>query len=95
MNASESPLFHSGGVLVSAAPAQYSTGFENPPFVSGDISGQDSWTTNQNPSTARVLTADRDATELTNVGLNADMPVQAARRLCWFPARDPIIQRFA
>ena len=68
--------------LVSSASAQYSTGFENPPFVPadingnpGDISGQDSWTTNQNPSTARVLTATDIATELTNVGLSADMPV--------------------
>ena len=61
--------------LVTAASAQYSTGFENPPFVSGDVQGQDSWTTSRNFSTARVLTATEIATELTNAGLNPNMPV--------------------
>jgi len=61
--------------LISAASAQYSTGFENPPFVSGDINGQDSWTTSRNTATARVLTATEITTELLAGGLNADMPV--------------------
>ena len=61
--------------LISSASAQYSTGFENPAFVSGDINGQDSWTTSRNTATARVLTATEISTELTNFGLNPGMPV--------------------
>jgi hypothetical protein len=69
-------------LIVSAAQffatnalAQYVTGFESPLFVSGELNGQDTWTTSTNTATARILTASEIATELTNAGLNPDMPV--------------------
>jgi hypothetical protein len=62
----------------------YVTGFEDPPFkaevltptfMSGAIDGQDGWTTSANPETARIRTATDIAVDLTNAGLNPDMPV--------------------
>ena len=62
----------------------YVTGFEDPPFkaevltptfMSGAIAGQDGWTTSANSETARIRTAADIAVDLTNAGLNPDMPV--------------------
>src|SRR6476619_970175 len=58
-----------------AADAQYVTGFEDPPFISGDINGQDAWTTSANTATARVRTGSEIATDLMNAGLNPANPV--------------------
>lgn len=60
---------------ISTASAAYVTGFENPPFVSADVNGQDSWTTSANTPTARVRTASEIATDLTNAGLDPAAPV--------------------
>jgi hypothetical protein len=57
--------------------AQYSTGFESPPFSSGEINGQDSWTVSANTPTARVLTATEIATELTNAGIEPGQTVHS------------------
>lgn len=74
----------SAAFFVTTASGQYSTGFEFPPFVpksdgpaptTGEINGQDSWTTAAPTSTARILTASDIATELGNVGLDTSMPV--------------------
>ena len=58
-------------------PAQYSTGFENPPFVSGNLNGQDSWTsTTGTPASAvRIRTATEMASDLAALGLNPANPV--------------------
>jgi hypothetical protein len=68
-------------LLVTAASAQYSTGFENPPFVpanpptnSGTINGQDSWTSTS-PDNARILTATQIADTLAAAGLTPGMTV--------------------
>jgi hypothetical protein len=68
-------LLASAAFFTSTAGAQYATGFESPPFVSGEINGQDSWTTSAATSTARILTASEIASELGNVGLDPSMPV--------------------
>jgi hypothetical protein len=70
--------FASAALVVHAASAQYNTGFEFPPFNTGDIAGQDSWTTSTNTGTARVLTADQIMQELVNGGIaNPGMPVHS------------------
>lgn len=51
----------------------YSTGFENPPFSSGLINGQDSWVSANTNS--RVLTAAEIAADLTDAGLTAGTTV--------------------
>jgi hypothetical protein len=61
--------------LATECRAQYSTGFESPVFTSGEIAGQDSWTTSQNPATSRVLANSEIATELTNAGLTPGQTV--------------------
>jgi hypothetical protein len=64
-------------LLPGIASAQYATGFESPPFISGEINGQDSWTTDANFAVNRVLTASEISTELTNLGLDPAMPVHS------------------
>ena len=61
-------------LLGTEAFAQYSTGFENPPFNSGTINGQDSWTSSS-PDNARILTATQIADLLTAAGLTPGMTV--------------------
>lgn len=61
-------------LFATGAFAQYTTGFE-PPFFSGQISGQDAWNTAANPATARVLTGSEIATELTNAGVAPGLTV--------------------
>ena len=68
-------LFAAAAVLINEGRGQYSTGFESPAFISGEIAGQDSWTINQNPGTSRVLTNSEIATELTNAGLTPGQTV--------------------
>jgi hypothetical protein len=67
----------SAAFFTSTAVAQYATGFESPPFVSGEINGQDSWTTDQIIGVARVLTASEIATELSNLSLDPSMPIHS------------------
>jgi len=50
------------------ASAGFNTGFEAPTYVSGPLSGQDSWTSS---TVARVQTQSELETELTNAGLNS------------------------
>jgi len=57
------------------ARAQYTTGFESPPFSSGAINGQDSWTTSAVVDTARIRTASEISADLTNAGFNVGDPV--------------------
>jgi hypothetical protein len=52
----------------SKASAAFTTGFEAPTYVSGALSGQDSWTDSTTP---RVQTQSELAAELTAAGLNA------------------------
>jgi len=61
--------------VAATSRAQYATGFESPTFVSGQVAGQDSWTTSANNATARVLTDAEIATELTNAGLTPGLTV--------------------
>jgi len=61
--------------VAATSRAQYATGFESPTFVSGQVAGQDSWTTSANNATARVLTDAEIATELTNAGLTPGQTV--------------------
>ena len=63
------------GAMASPASAQYATGFEPPTFISGEISGQDLWTTSTNSATARVRTAQEIADELTAAGLTPGVTV--------------------
>ncbi|HOY59075.1 MAG TPA: PEP-CTERM sorting domain-containing protein [Verrucomicrobiota bacterium] len=63
-----------GLVSLSIAQAQYSTGFENPPFASGALNGQDSWTSGGSVS---VLTASEIETALSTSGLSIDSPVRS------------------
>jgi hypothetical protein len=57
-------------LIAVTASGQYSTGFEQPPFFSGEIAGQDLWTTTTATSAAaRVLTQSEIALELTNAGI--------------------------
>jgi hypothetical protein len=72
-------LFAAAAVLINEGRGQYSTGFESPSFISGEIAGQDSWTLNQNPGTSRVLTNSEIATELTNAGLTPGQTVPRRR----------------
>lgn len=60
-------------LLATVASAQYNTGFENPPFSSGNIGGQDAWTGTS--AGARVRTDTEIAGDLTALGLNAANPV--------------------
>lgn len=69
--------FVTAGFLVTTASAQYSTGFENPPFVSGNLHLQDSWTGATQPTSLRVRTASEIATDLTAGGLNPANPVHS------------------
>ena len=71
--------FVSAAFLAATASAQYSTGFENPPFVSGNLHLQDSWTsTTGTPAPAvRVRTATEIATDLTAAGLAPANPVHS------------------
>ncbi|HEX5176435.1 MAG TPA: PEP-CTERM sorting domain-containing protein [Chthoniobacteraceae bacterium] len=57
-------------LLFSAhSPAAYVTGFESPPFNSGTINGQDSWTmTGSLFDTSRIRTASEIAADLANGG---------------------------
>jgi hypothetical protein len=65
-------------ILLSAhLHAQYLTGFESPPFASGAINGQDSWTTSAVVDTARVRPGTDIATDLTNAGFNPGDPVHS------------------
>lgn len=69
--------FVSVALFATAASAQYVTSFESPTFTSGNISGQDSWTTASNPGTARVLTAEQIAADLTAGGLTPGTTVHS------------------
>jgi hypothetical protein len=63
-------------LLSTGAWAQYSTGFENPPFNSGTINGQDSWTNAAASEAAvRVRTAAEIADDLMTAGLTPGMTV--------------------
>lgn len=70
------PVFASAILVLSSAHAlgSFTTGFEQPTYVSGALSGQDSWT---NSTTPRVQTAAEIATELSNAGLNPADPVHS------------------
>ncbi len=69
-----SSMFMLVGAFSTTAPAAFTTSFENPPYVSGQLSGQDSWT-GTTPATVRVLTASEISGELTAAGLNPVGPV--------------------
>lgn len=60
--------------LATTAAAAFTTGFEAPTYVSGQLSGQDSWT-GTTPATVRVRTADEISAELSASGLNPAAPV--------------------
>lgn len=60
-------------LFVATAAAQYTTGFENPPFASGNIHLQDAWSGNS--AAARIRTAAEIASDLTTLGLNPANPV--------------------
>lgn len=70
-------------VLVSAlattAPAAFSTGFEEPTYVSAQLSGQDSWT-GSTPATVRVRTASEISDELTASGRTVGDPVRSGNQ---------------
>jgi hypothetical protein len=68
------------GALLLVSPigafAAYVADFESPMFQTGPINGQDSWTTPVAvEQTARMLTADEIALELSNTGRNPGIPV--------------------
>ena len=54
---------------LQVAQAQYATGFENPPFTSGLIAGQDTWVSTAARTNARVLTATEITNQLVNAGI--------------------------
>lgn len=66
-----------GLVSLSFAQAQYSTGFENPPFTPGALNGQDSWTSGGSVS---VLTASEIETALSTSGVSIDSPVRSGEQ---------------
>lgn len=63
-----------GSAFVTPASAAFTTGFETPPYASGELNGQDTWS-GSTPATARVLTATEISDELTAAGLNVATPV--------------------
>ena len=67
-----------GTLLSASAQAQYASGFESPPFTSGTINGQDSWTmTGTLFDTARIRTASEIAADLANGGFTVGDPVHS------------------
>lgn len=66
--------------LTTTAPAAFTTGFEEPTYVSGNISGQDGWSTNLRPETQRVRTASEISDELSASGLNPAAPVHSGNQ---------------
>lgn len=63
-----------GLVGLGCAQAQYSTGFESPPFTSGGLNGQDSWTSG---GAVSVLRASEIETALDASGLTIDSAVHS------------------
>jgi hypothetical protein len=59
----------------TSAFAQYVSGFETPPYSSGQVSGQDGWTGDREFGTARVRTDSEIAADLSNFFLSTDAPV--------------------
>jgi hypothetical protein len=73
----KSTICFSAAMAVTVASAQYSTDFENPPFTSGLIAGQDSWTSTGSRTNANVRSAAEIAAELTAGGLTAGTVVHS------------------
>src|SRR5688572_9395066 len=59
-----------------AASGQYATSFEPPVYVSGEINGQDTWTSTNSPA-ARVRTATELESNLTALGMNPGTTVHS------------------
>ena len=59
---------------------QYLTGFESPPFNTGTINGQDSWTVSANDVTVQIRTATEIATDLTNAGFDPGATVHGGQQ---------------
>ena len=64
------------GAAPIALHAQYATSFEPPVYVSGEINGQDTWTST-NPPAARIRTATELASDLTALGMNPGTTVHS------------------
>ena len=60
---------YAGQLILNSSLALSGTGFEAPTFTSGQINGQDFWTTDANANTARVLTKAQIATYLESVAI--------------------------
>ena len=60
-------------LFATTASAQYATGFENPPFSSGNVHLQDSWSGSS--AAARIRTDAEIVGDLTTLGLNPANPV--------------------
>src|SRR6188768_785913 len=73
-----------GGV----AHAQYVTGFENPPFTSGLINGQDLWASPAAGTNAKVLTSAEITNALTSSGLTVGTVVHGGDQAFFLSGAD-------